>query len=96
MKRNLLLVILLVASCSSPQRVFVSARNAGIGEPFYLSWDQKIVSQKNDNRGGEVLVIQEGKCQYRLFLNKDRVVTGWEYVSDPKDCGIEIDWWAPW
>ena len=96
MKRNVLMVILLVASCTNPQRVFVSARNTSIGEPFYLSWDQKIVSKKYDKRGGEVLVIQDGKCQYRVYLDKNRVVTGWDYVSDPKDCGIEIDWSAPW
>ena len=96
MKRSTLLLILLAASCSSPQRVFVSYRNASIGEPFYLSWDQKIVRQKNDKRGGEVLVIQEGKCQYRVYLDKNRVVTGWDYVSDPKDCGIDVDWSAPW
>lgn len=76
--------------------MFVSARDASVGQPFYLGPYKKIVSRKVDKRGGEVLVIQEGKCQYRVYLDKSSVVTGWDYVSDPKDCRINIDWSAPW
>lgn len=96
MKSIILLLAATLVGCASPQQLFISHRNAEVGRTFFQSWSKEILSKKLNPRGGEILVIQEGTCQYRVFLNNDRVVTAWEYVSDPEDCCVRINWRAPW
>jgi hypothetical protein len=97
MRKLLILLVLIIAGCCSPRAVFVGMQNNRIGRIYYpSSYYEKVLTRKGDGKGGEVLLLQDGKCKYRLFLNKERVVIKWEYVSNPEDCVIEIDWFGHW
>ena len=92
----MLALSMILAGCYSPHSLFASTRNYEVGRAFDPSYHGKIIRRLKNGKGGEIIWVQEGKCQYRLHLNQSQVVTGWDYVSDPKDCGIKVDWSAPW
>ena len=97
MKKNVILLCFFIINCSNPNSIFVESQNYRIGKVYSSSsYYESIVKTEANREGGMTLLIRENKCLYRLFLNKNNIVTGWDYTSDPCHCKITTNWRGPW
>jgi len=96
MRIGILGICVLLVGCGNSGSTFAAAQDNKVGRIYHSSPYEIPTRRAPDGKGGEVLFFRKGECSYRLFLNSERVVTRWEYLSNPENCKIEIDWSAPW
>lgn len=52
----------------------------------------------NSNTQGKICTyeLNDGKCKYDVYYDKNNIMTKYVFLSDYDDCKIPVKWGGPW